>query len=90
MRDIICGRTSSDVARPRPPARLISRHAWMSVTMMPRAPSSHSSSMTALRLLAPTIERTADQPCSCSGDTVGDSMPGVIATAWSTRSSLMS
>ena len=28
-----------------------------------------------------TIARTATQPWSCSGDTVGDSMPGVNATA---------
>src|SRR5581483_495314 len=67
-----------------------SRHAWMSVTMIPRAPRSQSLSITAFVSLRLTIDRTADQPFSCRGETVGDSMPGVIATACSTRSSAMS
>ena len=52
----------------------------MSVTRMPRAPSSQSSSMMRLVSARGTIARTATQPWSCSGDTVGDSMPGVNAT----------
>ena len=62
------------------------RHAWMSVTMMPRAPSDQRSSMTRCASRRSTIARTAIQPRSCNGDTVGDSMPGVSSHAWSTRS----
>ena len=37
-----------------------------------------------LGLAGGTMARTANQPARWSGDTVGDSMPGVIAQAWST------
>ena len=62
-----------------------SRQAWMSVTRMARAPISHSSSMSRLASRRGTIARTADQPAVRSGETVGDSKPGVTATACSTR-----
>ena len=49
--------------------------------MIARAPTSYRESMTLLVALFGTITRTADQFCSCSGETVGDSKPGVISIA---------
>src|SRR5690606_8746229 len=63
-----------------------SREAWMEVTMIARAPTSYSSSITRLVSSRRTIARTARQLPSCSGETVGDSRPGVTATAFSTCS----
>ena len=54
-----------------------SRQAWMSVSRMPRAPRSNSSSISRWAPARGTIARTADQPSRCSGATVGLSMPGV-------------
>ena len=62
------------------------RQDRISVTMIPRAPTSQSSSITRFWLSRSTMARTATQPLSCSGDTVGDSMPGVMAQAASTCS----
>ena len=56
----------------------------MVVTRIARAPTSYSASMTAFVSVRRTIARTAAQSLLCSGDTVGDSRPGVIATARST------
>ena len=52
----------------------------MSVTRMARAPTSYSSSMIRCTSSRSTIACTATQPSRCSGETVGDSMPGVSAT----------
>ena len=51
--------------------RMLSRRAF--------APASANSSMIALTFFRGTIERTATQAGSAIGDTVGDSIPGVIA-----------
>ena len=51
----------------------------MSVTRMPSAPTFHSSSMIVGASLAGIIARTASQPSRARCDTVGLSMPGVIA-----------
>ena len=48
----------------------------MSVTRIARAPTSYSSSMTWLVRARGTMARTATQPLSCNGETVGDSRPG--------------
>ena len=64
-----------------------SRQAAMSVTRIARAPELvqlvHDLRWCAS---AGTMARTATQPLSCSGDTVGDSSPGVSAQACSTSS----
>ena len=51
----------------------------MSVSRMPRAPRSYSSSISRWAPARGTIARTATQPSRCSGETVGLSMPGVSA-----------
>src|SRR6266702_586184 len=81
-----------DPGDPRRPDRssIHSRHAWMSVTRMARAPTSYSSSMIRCTSVRATIAWTATQPSRCSGEIVGDSMPGVSAQAastWSARTS---
>ena len=53
----------------------------MSVSRIPRAPRSQSSSISRWAPARGTIARTATQPSRCSGETVGLSMPGVSATA---------
>src|SRR6266581_3127756 len=77
-----------DPGDPRRPDRssVHSRHAWMSVTRMARAPTSYSSSMIRCTSVRATIAWTATQPSRCSGEIVGDSMPGVSAQAASTWS----
>src|SRR5690606_41120578 len=56
------------------------RQAWMAVVRMARAPMSYRSSMMRWASLEGTMARTATQPSLCSGETVGDSSPGVRAT----------
>ena len=56
----------------------------MSVSRMPRAPMSNSSSISRWAPARGTIARTATQPSRWSGEMVGPSMPGVSATAAST------
>ena len=53
----------------------------MGLTRMARAPSSYRASMIELASARGIMTRTATQPESCSGETVGDSSPGVIAEA---------
>src|SRR5690606_29197099 len=60
--------------------------AWMALTRIARAPSAYSSSMTWFMSVRGTMTRTATQPVSRRGDTVGDSRPGVTADARSTSS----
>ena len=62
------------------------RQAWMSVTRIARAPRSYSSSITRFVVARGTMARTATQPRSCRGLTVGDSSPGVRPHACSTSS----
>ena len=70
----------SPPARASPPtAERHSRQAWMSVTRIARAPSSYSSSIIRCTSARGTIACTATQPSRCSGETVGDSIPGVSA-----------
>ena len=52
---------------------------------MARAPRAYSSSITWLVRSRRTIARTATQPGSASGETVGDSSPGVMRHAFSQK-----
>jgi hypothetical protein len=65
----------------------MARQDRISDASIARAPRSASSSITRLAWLRLTIERTADQPFSVSGDTVGACMPGLTRLASSSRSS---
>jgi len=58
----------------------------MSVSRIARAPQSHSSSINCCESARGTMARTANQPARASGDTVGDSSPGVSLLASATAS----
>src|SRR5262249_8424555 len=58
-----------------------SRQAWMSVTRIARAPTSYNKSMILCTSVRWTIACTATQPSRCRAEMVGDSIPGVSATA---------
>ena len=68
-----------------PCAPIRCRAAWIALTRIARAPRAYSSSMRWCVSIRGTMTRTATQSLSRSGDTVGDSSPGVIFDAASTR-----
>ena len=61
------------------------RQERMSVAMIDFAPAAANSSMIELTRLRGTIDRTAIHAGSAIGDTVGDSIPGVIVETSSRR-----